>query len=129
MKALIDPRFQRVAQLVSDAAVFAVAEPLHWIDVPVALEPYITTLWGYDGTQFLPVVNDPRTESWNGSAVVTKTQAEIDAWDDARLGQLYSRFAKATAAAVIREVTGSFPSAAMADRLKGYFKTAWKALG
>lgn len=32
----------------------------------------------------VPRIPDPRTEKWNGNAIVAKSQAEIDAYDDAQ---------------------------------------------
>lgn len=52
MKALIDPRFERVAQI--EDAEFPVAAPLFWVDAPAG----ITTQHTYDGT-FHPPPPDP----------------------------------------------------------------------
>lgn len=76
---------------------------------------------------------DPRLERADPASPTKRraaTAQEIAAYDDAvTLELVYERALKAAVAATIRETTGSFPNAATADRLKGYFKTAWKALG
>jgi len=76
-------------------------------------------------------------EKWNGSTstpgFTPKTQAEIDATvaaqQDAIAGAQWVRGLQAVAAALERNRTGSFPTPAQANTLKGYFITAWKSLG
>lgn len=58
MRALIDPRENRVAQLVEDENEFAVAAPLFWTDAPAG----VTTQWTYQDGEFLPPPEPPQEE-------------------------------------------------------------------
>lgn len=53
MKALIDPRFDRVCQIEEND--FPVAEPLFWTECP----DDITTQWTYVDGEFLPYIPQP----------------------------------------------------------------------
>src|SRR4051812_44994738 len=80
---------------------------------------------------------DPLTEKWDGnlgtpgflaktpSEVAAAIAAQVNAIADAR----FERALAAVAAALERNRTGAFPTAGQAATIRGYFVTAWKALG
>ena len=55
MKALIDPRSKRVAQIVANPKVFEVAPPLVFVDAPAG----VTTAHGYVAGAFVPPQSVP----------------------------------------------------------------------
>lgn len=55
MKALIDPRVDRVVQIVDGAIEFPVSLPLFWVDAP----EQVTTQYTFVNSEFVPPVSPP----------------------------------------------------------------------